>query len=659
MTERIEKMLVFLRSGKYKAEREHYEFQKKNIDASVYSIERFTEIANAEKPCLFENDLFGFNRFTDVRIAEYQGNITPNYKKVIDLGFDKIKQKIRENIEKSKNEQKKKYGKAMLDSIAVCENIAKKYRNCAKLCGNEKMYNTLLKIPSHGAETMYEALLFMKFIIYSLKLYGTQHLTLGRFDQYMYSYYLADKRRGVGDDEIFEFIEAFFISINYDADLYRGVQLGDDGQSMVIGGFDKYGNSMYNELSEMCMRASLELCLIDPKINLRVGKNTPDEIFEYATELTKKGLGFPQYCNDDIVVPGLVKLGYAFEEALDYTVAACWEYIIPGHGADIPNYTVMDFPAVINAVVREKLPLCRNFEELGKYVKQAIKKECTNIVDRSFNSRNAEMPLLSVFMDGCVENLTDMWRNGVKYSNYGCHGAGIANAADALAAVKKNIYDEKTIEKSTLLSALNADFEGYEAVRNVLRCSPKMGNNDDYVDNIAAMLMETFSKNMNGRDNGNGGVWRAGTGSAAEYIVKGRKCPATADGRKAYEPYSSSFSPSMDVKPSGLLSVIQSFTKYDMTKIINGGPLTIEIHDSVMRNDVGIKKTAKLVKLFIELGGHQLQLNAVNRDTLKDAQKNPEKHLNLIVRVWGWSGYFNELDKEYQDHVIRRVEYGI
>ena len=113
----------------------------------------------------------------------------------------------------------------------------------------------------------------------------------------------------------------------------------------------------------------------------------------------------------------------------------------------------------------------------------------------------------------------------------------------------------------------------------------------------------------------------------------------------------------MDVKTNGLLSVIQSFTKYDMTEIINGGPLTLEIHDSVLRNDMGVEKTAMLVKLFIDRGGHQLQMNSINRERLIDAQKNPEKYPNLIVRVWGWSGYFNELDKAYQDHIIRRTAY--
>ena len=144
-----------------------------------------------------------------------------------------------------------------------------------------------------------------------------------------------------------------------------------------------------------------------------------------------------------------------------------------------------------------------------------------------------------------------------------------------------------------------------------------------------------------------------------EYIWKGKNCPATADGRKAFTPYSSSFSPALDVKTDGVLSVIQSFTKNDMTNIINGGPLTIEIHDTVFKNDIGIKKVAQLVKSFVQLGGHQLQLNSISRDKLIDAQKHPENYTNLIVRVWGWSGYFNELDVEFQNHIIKRAEYSV
>lgn len=658
MNQRISILLENLRGREYRSKRLKTECViPKDYHSLENQVKLFKEIANIEKPVLFDNDNFGFNRYTDYKPPCRGGNVTPNYGKVITLGFDEIISEIKLSIQKTQDIEKRKYGKVMLEMLEICLGICEKYKVYAKNNGNTQLYNALLKIPHSGAESFYEALVFMKICIYVLRLYGVSHLTLGRFDQYMYPFYLNDKRAGISDEEIFNFLEEFFISINYDTDLYHGVQQGDNGQSMVLGGFDRTGASMYNELSKMCIKASLELSVIDPKINLRVGRNTPDEIYEYATLLTKQGLGFPQYCNDDVVVPGLVKLGYREEDALNYTVAACWEYIIPNCGADIPNIATMDFPKVVNDAIVSNLNGCDSFASLMECVSQSIRAECERLIEEQRNKELFPMPLLSVFMDGCIESLTDMWKNGTGYLNFGCHGAGIANAADALAAVKQNIYIDKKIEKYELLDALAADFEGYTEIRNLLKSSPKMGNNDDFVDSIANSLMDVFSCNLNNRDNLHNGVWRAGTGSAMEYLWKGEKCPATADGRRAGEPYSSSFSPSLDVKPSGLLSVIQSFTKYDMTNIINGGPLTIEIHDTVLRNDIGINKTAMLVKNFILLGGHQLQLNTINRERLLDAQLHPENYPNLITRVWGWSGYFNELDIKYQNHIIRRYEY--
>lgn len=658
MNPKINMLLKNLKSKEYRNNRIKTEYAgTENSDALDAQLKLLRELADIEKPVLFENDSFGFNRYTNCNTPWRDGNVTPNYARVITLGFDRIISEIKLSMQKTQDAEKHEYGRSMIEMLGVCLDISDKYKVYAKEMGNTRLYNALSKIPRNGAESFYEALVFMKMCIYVLRLYGACHITLGRFDQYMYPLYLHDKNAGVSDDDIFECIEEFFISINYDTDLYHGVQQGDNGQSMVLGGFDRDGVSMYNELSEMCLKASLELSVIDPKINLRVGKNTPNEIYEYATLLTKQGLGFPQYCNDDVVVPGLIKLGYREEDALNYTVAACWEYIIPNCGADIPNIATMDFPKVVNDAVVSGLMDCGSFEELMEHVSQGIKAECGRLIEGQRNRKLNPMPLLSIFMDGCIESLTDMWDNGTAYLNFGCHGTGIANAADALAAIRQNIYTEKKIEKRELLDALAADFGGYSEIRNLLKGSPKMGNNDDFVDDIAAFLMDVFSANMNNRDNYHNGVWRAGTGSAMEYLWKGEKCPATADGRKAGEPYSSSFSPSLDVKPTGLLSVIRSFTKYDMTNIINGGPLTIEIHDTVLRNDIGIKKTAMLVKNFIMLGGHQLQLNTINRERLLDAQLHPENYPNLITRVWGWSGYFNELDVKYQNHIIRRCEY--
>jgi formate C-acetyltransferase len=503
----------------------------------------------------------------------------------------------------------------------------------------------------------------MKLLIYTERCVNTSHLTLGRFDQYMLPWYVADRERGVSRDELFETLELFFIALNTDTDLYFGMQQGDNGQSMVLGGFDKNGNSEYNELSELCMRASLELSLIDPKINLRVGKKTSAHIYELGTRLTKQGLGFPQYCNDDIIVPYLISMGYDEQDAYNYTVAACWECISPNNGADVPNIDFLVFPTTVNDVMHKHLRECDGFETLMEKVREGIAIECADVRERALqkfikNYGYKTVRYLSLFVDGCLESGLDIFDGGARYNNFGCHGTGIAVAADMLAAVKKCVFDDKSVSAQQLLTALEQDYEGYEELRKTLADCPKMGNNDDYVDGIASQLMDIFADCMNGVDNGIGGVWRAGTGSAFGY-AKGLKCPATADGRHAGEYFCCSFSPAITTRLAGPLSVIQSFTKHDMTRISNGGPLTMELHDTVFRNEEGEKKVAKLVQAFIMLGGHQLQLNSVNRDRLLDAEAHPEKYPNLIVRVWGWSGYFCELEKKYRDHIIKRTEFTV
>ena len=409
----------------------------------------------------------------------------------------------------------------------------------------------------------------------------------------------------------------------------------------------------------------MELSLIDPKINLRVGKNTPDELYEYGTKMTKQGLGFPQYCNDDVIVPYLLSLGYDEEDAYNYTVAACWEVISPNNGADEDNRGTLNFPLVVNRVLHQRLAEAKSFSELLGWVREGILAECAEIraefsrVLHPDYRRDMNFPV-SFAIDGCLEKGRSVYSGGAKYYNFGCHGAGIANATDALAAVNTLIFEEKSLTATELLSALNANFEGYEPLRNRLLSCPKMGNNDDRADSIADFLMTAAEDAMHGVPNDwFGGVWRMGTGSAMEYVLSARMCPATADGRRDGEPYGCSFSPSVSVKLNGPLSVIQSFTKHKMDRIANGGPLTLELHDTVFRNEEGEKKVAKLVKVFVLLGGHQLQLNSINRERLLDAQAHPEQYPNLIVRVWGWSGYFCELDPEYQNHILSRTEFSV
>lgn len=662
MTEKVQTLLQNLKSGSYKDKRSDTTLNIPNnffeMNSHMKSVWLFREQLLFEEPYFHEYDRFGFNRSKKVYAPislQTAGNITPDYETALEKGLEQLRREVEENLPIWSTEQKD-FGESVLFAIDAALEFAERYRKAAKDYGITELYEALCQVPHKAPRTLYEALVFMKFIIFTLRCNGATHITFGRFDQYLRPYYENDLKSRKTREELLELVEEFFISINYDGDLYPGIQQGDNGQSMVLGGCNKDGIDAFCDFSKVCMEASLELQLIDPKINLRVNKNTPIELLEFATQMTKQGLGFPQYNNDDVVIPGLVKLGYSLEDARNYVVAACWELIVPGKGMDWPNIETLNFPKIVSETVHNHLHNCSSYEELWVLVAENIERECDRLIEHANSYRLGSSPYLSIYVSNCLAAGKDISQGGAVYNNYGFHGAGIATAANTLIAIKEMIFDKKLCSKETLLESLQANFEGYDELRQQLLSCPKMGNNISSVDEIGGNLMTAFVDSLKGKQNVMGGIFRAGTGSAMEYILSAEQVPATADGRKAGAPYGCSFSPALEGKLKGPLSCIQSFTKYDMTEIINGGPLTLEIHSSTFRNEEGIKKVARLVKTFIDLGGHQLQLNAINRDVLLDAKKHPDQYKHLIVRVWGWSGYFIELDEKYQDHIIKRTE---
>ncbi len=667
MTEKVKKYLDFHLSRAYRKNRTEADFdlsEYKSLDENLYAAEVFTACAKSEEPLFYENDIFGFNRGSVIVADDAKAwkidNITPNYSALIDSGTEAVKERIKAYMTVADEKQNNFYT-AAIKVLDAFEDLADRYKAAAKEQGNDMLYKALCSVPRKAANSFYEACLYQKMIIFVLRLVNPWHLTLGRFDQYMYKYYLADKEKGMTEEELFEILQLYFISLNMDTDIYGGAQQGDNGQSMVLGGYDLVGNDMYNELSELCIKASCELCLIDPKINIRVSKKTPRERYLLATKLTKMGLGFPQYLNDDIVVPALIKLGYAPEDAADYSVAACWEFIIPGKGLDVPNTGNICVPRLVNQAIMNDLKTSETFEELLRAAERELLEFINRQIEDCKNNRPYTVyenhPFLSLLISGCIEQGTDLKYVKGCYRNFGSHSTGLSAAADALAAVKKVIYDDKTVEKDRLLTGLDTDFENDPDLRNLLISCPKVGNDDDYADSLMVHIMKFIAENLNRRPNGLGGIWRSATGSAQNYYYSAKDDPATADGRKAFTPYPCSYSPTLIGRLNGPLSVIRSFTKPDLTESCNGGPMTMEVHDNVFRNEMGEHKVADMVKLFIDMGGHQLQLNAVNRDRLLDAQAHPENYPNLVVRVWGWSGYFVELDPAFQNHIISRTEF--
>ena len=514
---------------------------------------------------------------------------------------------------------------------------------------------SLLSAVHTGAKTFPEALQVLRVLHYALWCEGEYHCGLGRLDQYLLPYYEADRAAGrLTDAEALEWLEEFFVACNRDSDLYIGVQQGDNGQSVMLGGMTREGAPAFNALSRLCLAACGELKLVDPKINLRVDKSTPLEVYEAGTELTAKGLGFPQYANDDVVIPALVRWGYDLADARDYSVAACWEFLIPGCGLDINNIDAVSFAGCLDAALRA-VPDAPSYAAVERAFLDEIQRRADALVQKYRHVDVLPGPFVSVLSDGCIDRARDICR-GAKYNNFGIHGTGISVAVDSLASVRELVFEKRLVTLPELVRLLDTDFAGRPDVLSAAKAAPKMGNADPRADEIATRLLAFWGHAFDGRRNDRGGLFRPGTGSAMYYIWHAREIPASADGRLKGQPLSANYAPSLDVPVKGPVSVVRSFTEPDLMPVCNGGPLTIEIHDSAFARPDGVTKVAQLVKFFVARGGHQMQINTINRETLLDAQAHPERHRHLIVRVWGWSGYFVELDREYQDQIIRRVE---
>ena len=570
---------------------------------------------------------------------------------------------------------------ARLSVEAVLDLVAR-YRAEAEKRGLAEIAATLAHVPLNGARTFHEALQSLRILHYAMWCEGEYHCGLGRIDQYLFPYYDADIQAGrLTEETALEELEEFFIACNRDSDLYVGIQQGDNGQSVMLGGVTREGKPAFNDLSRLCLTACGELKLVDPKINLRVDKSTPLEIYEAGTELTAKGLGFPQYANDDVVIPALEKWGYETEDARDYSVAACWEFLVPGCGMDINNIDAVSFVGALDAALRNLAKCARDevvglpertepegpqgaarrrgaevsFEDVKAEFQAEVQRRADALVEKYRHVEMLPGPFVSVISKDCIAKARDICK-GAKYNNFGIHGTGIAVAVDSLASVRELVFEKKLVTLTELVSLLDTDFAGRDDVRAAAKAAPKMGNADPKADELAKWLIGFWGHAFDGKRNDRGGIFRPGTGSAMYYIWHTRDVPASADGRLKGEPFSANYAPSLDVPVKGPVSVVRSFTEPDLGPVCNGGPLTIEIHDSAFSMPDGVEKVAHLVKFFIERGGHQMQINTINRETLKDAQVHPERHRHLIVRVWGWSGYFIELDKCYQDQIIKRVE---
>ena len=644
-------------------------------------------MCEAERPVIWDDERIVFTRtipgvpsiFSDLELATLSrdftlhelgpiSNICADWGKVLSDGLLTRRQAAQATCQRlGADPEALEFLECAIETIDAVLGLAERYAQAARDAGRKKLAQILMRVLAMPPRGFYEALQSLRLLHAVVWMSGHYHVGLGRFDQYMLPYLKADLNAGHLDIPAAEELLAdFFISLNKDSDLYPGVQQGDNGQTLTLGGVTPEGADATNELTRMVLRVARDLSMIDPKINLRISARTDLALLELASELTRKGLGFPQYSNDDVVIPALTSHGYELEDACNYTVAACWEFIIPGKGMEVVNIGAVSLPFAVDQAIRKGLAQGETFEAIQEHVCTNIQEQVDQCVEHYRKLFLPPTPYYSVLMEGPLENGRDL-SLGLKYNNFGIHGAASANAADALAAVKQFVFVEKSLSANELLTALETDFAGNEELRGKLALQgPKVSNCDALADDILVFLFDALADACEKHtDNGRGGIVRPGTGSAMYYVWlaqghEGMREPlvgATADGRHQGDFFSANLAPSPGVRADSPFRVFESFTKIDYQRIYNGGPVTVELSDSVFSNKEGIEKVDLLVRTFARLGGQQLQINSLSAMTLLAAREHPEQYPNLIVRVWGWSGYFCELAPEYQDHIIQRCLY--
>jgi len=483
---------------------------------------------------------------------------------------------------------------------------------------------------------------------------------MGRFDQYMNPFLEGDLEAGrLTEEEARELLDCLWFKYASVTDLDA-----DNLQNLILGGQTPDGRDATNRLSYMCLDSTDRLDLIDPKVSVRIHGGSPEEFLRRTCEIIAEGRYQPGVYSDEAIIPALVKTGVPLLDARDYTNDGCSEILVQGktnpwaYEARVKLLTCMER-------VAGRLEEFDTFDELMEALRDEIGLAITLAVSscnvlQAAVPRISPNPFVSATVGGCIEKAKDLTEGGAVYNTSAVCATGVADTADALAALRKLVYEEKAVDKAELVEALRSDFEGHERLRlMLLNRAPKFGNDDEYVDSLAAGLVEHMAAEVSKHGNPRGGRYILGLFSYGMYIGHGLVTGATPDGRKAGAGISPNFSPAPGRDTKGPFAVLKSTTRVDQQLTPNGTALDITLHPSALRGSEGVEKLVAFLRSMMELGGMQVQFNVVDSDLLREAQADPERHRNLTVRIWGFPAYFVRLPREFQDHLIARTSHGL
>ena len=547
----------------------------------------------------------------------------------------------------------------------------------------EKIAAVCAHIPAQAPRDFWEALQMYWFVHLGVvtELNVWDSFNPGRLDQHLFPFYERETANGtLSNDFVKELLQCFWVKFNNQpappkVDI-TAEQSGtyQDFTLINVGGLTESGDDAVNALSYMLLDVCEEMQLIMPSLCIQLSKKSPDKFLNRALKVVKAGFGQPSIFNTDTIIKEFLRAGKSLLDARNGGPSGC--VTISAFGKESCILTgYCNWPKILEITLNDGVDprtgiqvgrktgnatefhsfhsLIAAYREQLEYFVD-LKIEGNSAIERLF-ADDMPAPFLSLLFDDCIKRGKDYHNGGPRYNSTYIQGVGMGTITDSLAAVKFHVFDQKTVSLSDLVNALHQNFEGHEELRQrLLTESPKFGNDNEYADTIAQQVFETYFSLIDGRPNTKGGEYRVNLLPTTVHIYFGQVTGASPNGRKAHYPLSDGISPSHGADTCGPTAVIHSVSKIDHVKT-GGTLLNQKLLPKLLKDEKGLSNLGALLRTYFRMGGHHIQFNVIDADTLRDAQEHPEQHRDLVVRVAGYSDYFVDIGKALQDEIIART----
>jgi formate C-acetyltransferase len=549
----------------------------------------------------------------------------------------------------------------------------------------ERIAEVCSHVPARAPRDFWEALQAYWFVHLgvTIELNPWDAFCPGKLDQHLYPFY----RQGLADgslsrEQAEELLQCFWTKFNNQpAPPKVGVTAAEsstytDFAQINVGGVRSDGSDAVNEVTYLLLDVIEEMRLLQPSSSVQVSKKNPDRFLRRAARIIRTGFGQPSVFNSDLIVQELVRMGKSVIDARCGGSSGCVE--VGAFGKENYNLTgYFNMPKVLELTLHNGLDprtdkqlglrtgdpaLFETFDEFFDAYRQQVnyfvnvKVRGNQVIERLY-AEHMPAPFLSLLMDDCITTGKDYHDGGARYNTTYIQGVGLGTMADAMTAVKYHVYDQKTMNMTDLLAVLRVDFEGHERVRQLLlNRTPRYGNDDDYADEVMRAVFEVYFEAVDGRPNTKGGRYHINLLPTTCHVYFGSVCGPTPDGRRAGAPLSEGISPVQGADRHGPTAVLKSAAKMDHART-GGTLLNQKLTPQLLQDDRDLDKLVHLVRTYFRLDGHHIQFNVVDAETLRAAQRNPEQHRDLVVRVAGYSDYFCDLGPALQDEIIARTEH--